>query len=91
MAEPWYDYHREFLYARAISLPASELGDWYEKIKADVQFWPCYQREGIARAVIYNLPLCHMQAVSTHITMVEGEAAALQNHPAGLVPAWQPW
>lgn len=44
--------------------------------KADVQFWPCYQREGIAHAIIYCSPLCHMQAVSTHIIMAEGRSCS---------------
>lgn len=64
LAQPWYNYPREFVYARAISLPTSELGDWHEEEFSDVQFWPCSQRAGTAHAGIYSL--CAMQAVSTH-------------------------
>lgn len=56
-----------------LSLPVNwEIGPRWNK--ADVQFWPYYQREGTAPAVIYNLFLCHMQAVSTHVTMADGRS-----------------
>lgn len=45
------------------------------KNKADVLFWPCYQREGIAHA-LYSLPLCHMHAISTNITMAKGRSCS---------------